>query len=160
MHKDKSIEFLNSKYYDLIDQCKALDHRINDLKKNTQLSSINRQELNKLISKRKCLHKELNNTLNLYSTRSQLNRLKLEEVIHNRFHWLFNIHKQLAYRFCSLNKERRVGEILKEKLVYLLIDFYSLFNGSISRTFTKFKLYLRMFYFKIQLIIANHMLDQ
>jgi len=160
--KNRSTDKLNNQYYDLIDKCKNLDQQIKQIDqeqfKNTHLNQTKLQNRltnqldfiklkTDLIKQRKCLHKELKNLRSIQLVRQQLNWLKIRQFMHQNFHWLFNYHSfhQMILR------QQSIRQILKQNLICFIFDSYNLLNCSLRLTCTKFRLYLRLFYFKLKL---------
>lgn len=121
----------------------------------------------KLISKRKRLHKDLNCLRNVYSTRRQLSWLRIREFVHrNLFHRLLNTRSfhstgrnllnQLdsALPDCNLldgsplDQRSTSRQQLVQRLTCFTLDACSLFACSLSFTYARVRLYLRLFYFR------------
>lgn len=146
---------MDARYYELVDRCKTLDQQINDCKRS---NSTNRF-LNSLITKRRRLHRELDNLQTIYSIGRRLNSLRIRESIHTKFRWLFNTHSfnhlnlnlNLDFNSSSVLKQPTVVQRIKHRSICLLIDTYTQLHCGLGLTYTKLKLYLRLFYFKLLL---------
>lgn len=113
--------------------------------------NFNENDLNNLISDRQTIRKKLLNLEKIYTVKQKINCIEFRQFIHRNFHSLFRIHSfhSKYSNFRSILNEQPIRQVLRQRFICFLLDTYTLMDCGFRLTYAKFRLHLRLFYFRL-----------